>query len=316
MGTRIQPSNISPVEDAPSLLQYVEKEGYGGFIESLTPEQVKYWVIGSFKAGWDMSSVINTFKEFFERIEILDIVRSETLSLPIAELHVPRIGECKARYKQTEDMSSEYSINVNVFGFGGGINKKINYGEIDEIETSMKCYRLSVPVTIEWQKCISKSWMLSDPEPISDEKNTFFRCNVLDIGKNFDLIELDANSDGCKQNIIDTPDEELKRVYRGIDKLYYGAGSPDETLYIKDEDIYRINVPEGVIRNKTLSIEKDKRAEISLQTQIAGFKIGPSAIVNNLRKTEYHYTLTGPHNYLAWLVGGHSRGMGYCWNWL
>jgi hypothetical protein len=161
---------------------------------------------------------------------------------------------------------------VKVFGIGGGVSKGIKYGFADMIEASDECLRLAVPVKIKWEECRAKVG------------TKFLRSNVENIGKDYQPRELKAPEDNCR-----------------LDLAKSGC------------QLKSFKVPtKGTTRKISLSVEAGQAAEASLQTKIAGAEIGPKFAVKYVKETECSYTLTGPHEYLAYLP---KNSIAYYWNW-
>lgn|SRR5689334_16446471 len=301
----------------PPLLDFIQYEGYTEFAASLLPLELSESIRSALDGvNVEAPDIFGIIKEFFKEIEILRTVGVEELNVPIMELHRPKVAGCKSTYQQIYNTSTDFSFNVKIFGFGGGASKEKDFSIEDTFETSTECLRLTIPVTVEWQECKSRY----------EHTRVFLRSNITRIRNECDLISLGQDLDRC---IIRNGDSnsglpQIKsQYYRGIRsraRLKWGrtlrASSQEENLRFKDtEDIYSVNIPDGVIATRKLTIRDGKSAEISLETKVGGTEIGPKAILKSNKTSEYTYTLVGPHRYRAILGGGETYGIGYYWTW-
>lgn len=206
-------------------------------------------------------SLSSSIVDFFRRVKVVGPPTMEQISVPIAEIHRPRVKDCVASLEQTSTKSREYSISVKVFGIGGGYSKSREFGIRTTIEASGECLQIVVPVTV---KC----------EPCKLGAESFIRASIEDIGDVPHAIELLGSADGC--GLVKA--QVLKLGWKTVD----------------------IPVPKKTTQQVEISVQAGQGAEISLELKIGDFEIGPKASVKLLKKTNYSYKLVGPHEYFAY----------------
>jgi hypothetical protein len=224
-------------------------------------------------------NIVHTWRDLFKGFKVFRTIGKEVVSLPIGELHRPKIKGCTANYVQSYERKGEFSMSVKVLGvgFGGNMSRKLGFS--DKIEITENCVQLTVPVTLEWEECKFTR---------GKHKGTnFYRSNVKKIGKDWDAVELtNYTTDKCgvSQQML-----KLARWYQE-----------------------RFSVPRGGKWTRTLNIENSQGAELSLETKLVGTQIGPKAVVKYLKTMNYSYDLIGPQNYIAYFP---KNSLAYYWSW-
>jgi hypothetical protein len=224
-------------------------------------------------------NIVHFWRELYNGFEVLRTIDKEVVSLPVGELHRPKIKGCASKYVQSYQREGEFSISVKVLGVGFGENVSRKLGFNDEIEITENCLQLTVPVTLEWEECKFTRGR--------HKGTTFYRSNIKNIGKNWSPVELtNAATDKCGIN-----QQRIKSA------RWYQE---------------RFSVPGGGKWTRTLSIENSQGTELSLETNVIGAQIGPKAVVKYLKQMNYSYTLVGPQDYIAYFP---KNSLAYYWYW-
>jgi hypothetical protein len=209
----------------------------------------------------NFQTLVNKIRDFFESVDILSKTESQ-IWLPTWEIHRPKIEKCTATLKKSSTSQEDYSLNVKVFGVGGGITKSRSIGYEDTIEADGECLQINLPVKILIEKCMTKK----------GEK--FTRMSTEDIGAIPSAIELKEKVDRC-----------------GL--------SPDQ-IKASGWETYEFSVPAKTIQTHSLSIQSSQSSELSLTLTMTGVEIGPKAVIKLEKKLECSYQLVGKHRYIAY----------------
>jgi hypothetical protein len=201
-------------------------------------------------------------KDFFQNVEVLRTVDTETIPVPIAEIHRPKILGCTATYQQNYSTKADYSVAIKILGIGGGVNKSRKYGFEDTTNAEDDCLQLVVPVTIRWEECRNGDYVV------------FYRASAESFGEDYTEKPLSGSSDQC--------------------------GIALDKLEKMGWQTHPFQIPKGTTRQRTLSFEKGHGAELSLQTTIKGVELGPKVEVSYLKETKFSYKLVGKHDYTAY----------------
>lgn len=226
-------------------------------LENLPPKEATI----IFKEKADFQSISNRLKDFKDSVKILSESEDQTW-LPTWEIHRPKIDGCTATLQKSSTSDTDYSLNIKVFGIGGGVSKSRNVGYKDTIEAFGECLQVRLPITSTVQECITKK----------GEK--FTRVSVKNIGTIPSAIELKGSSDFCGLD----PSKIKKSLW--------------ETRYI--------DVPQKTTQKIDLSVQSSQGAQLDLELKIAGVTIGPKAVLKLQKQIDYSYKLVGPYRYIAY----------------
>jgi hypothetical protein len=184
----------SPLRTEPSPIELIEALGTDSekfvtetllrsyVFENLPPNEAN----SIWKEEGDYQSRLNRVKDFLKSVKVIGISQEKTW-LPTWEIHRPKIDGCTATLKSSSSSQTDFSLNIKIFGVGGGATKSKDVGYTDTIEAAGECLQVRLPITTTILECISKG-----------EK--FIRASVKEIGTFPSAIELKGSSDHCGLN--------------------------------------------------------------------------------------------------------------------
>ena len=236
-----------------------------------------------FNRAIDFDTAYNKLKDFFNSVKCGPESKVQEVWVPTWEIHRPKIEKCTATLKKTSTTETDFSMNIKIFGIGGGTSMSRKIGYTDTIEASGKCLQVRLPVSITNQTCETK------------KGEQFPRINVKNIGDDPSLIELtDPRVTKCG------PTESDKCRPLALPKLEKSGWKT-----------CTFDVPDNSTWTRDLDIQSSQAATIDIEPTIGSLTIGPKAVLTLAREIEYTYKLVGPHKYTAFFP---KNSISYYWS--
>lgn len=216
-------------------------------------------------------------RDLWDRLRGVQVLRSKEVEgkVAIAEIHCPKIKGCRAHFTQKTSSESDYSLKVEVVGFGGGSGKSFKIGLGYRVPTANECISVFMPFTARVDEC-------------SSPRGDFTRRTILKFGRGFELGPIPEDLDRCQ-----IPLDDLRNLKWDIDK--YQARLPTPTTKI------------------TFDVEMGRQWKHSLGVELGVLSLGSDVSVEVLKSFSYEYELVGPQEYFAFLKP-ETLGYAWTWD--
>jgi hypothetical protein len=255
-----EPSPIDQIEalgeEAANFVNMNSLRSYA--IENLPPAEA----INLLSKRISIESITQSVRDLLESVDFSSEPQDQIIWIPTWEIHKPKVEGCTATLKKSSSHSKDYSLNIKVFGVGGGLSKSRSVGLTQTIQAEGECLQVILPITITTQTGTTKK----------GQKIT--RVSVKDIGVVPSTKELTGNLDRC--------------------------GVFPDALEKSGWENHKIEVAPKATQGIQLSIVSSQGAELSFGTTILGMDIGIKAVLKLQKELAYSYKLVGHHSYFCY----------------
>lgn len=221
------------------------------------------------------------FERIIYKFKGYKLVHSEKIEryIPIAEVHRPKIKDCKSTFCLSSKDSSDYSFSVKVFGFGGGFETSTELGRTVKITADTSCLYYCVPVKFRIQV-------------YSDNIRSFQRVELIEILDGHEVIPIPVRDDKCEMS----PDKVKALGFLARNFRHENAsGSFTEEIFL----------------NVGSKAEWDWGLKLNLPV-MGEVNEGIKGSVEALKTISYSYDLSGMHNYTAYNA---QNSLSFYWDW-
>jgi hypothetical protein len=209
----------------------------------------------------------------WKEIDMREFVRS----VPLIELHRPKISGCKTSFSLTYEHETDYAFTIKVFGFGGGASASKSFGRTIKITINDQCASYHVPVKFRVRVFELKGSTRYEIEPV-------------DILDDHNVIAITAEEERC--------------------------GMHDDRINACGYETRVFSQQVGGFFNEKVHFDAGRKVQWSWGPKlvVAGLEIeeGIQGVVQSLKKIIYEYDLVGGHLYTAYCA---PSALSYCWNW-